>query len=108
MILNVMCHYELGNFEYVESSMRSIYRFLVKLKKIYAFEKSLISFFRKLLKQNNLTDLTHFMEEFRSDLMKIENDLYEQTAFEYLDLISWLTAKIENRSFKEVFISRLK
>lgn len=108
MILNMMCHYELGNFEYVESSIRSIYRFLVKLKKIYAFERSLISFFRKLLKQNSLTDLTPFMQEFRSNLMEIENDLYEQTAFEYLDLISWLTAKIESRSFKDVFISRLK
>jgi hypothetical protein len=108
MILNMMCHYELGNYEYMESSMRSTYRFLVKLEKIYAFEKTLISFFRKLLKQNNLTDLTEFMEGFRTKLMEIENDLYEQTAFEYLDLISWLTAKIEDRKFKDVFTSRLK
>lgn len=107
MILNMMCHYELGNFEYVESSIRSVYRFLLKLEKAYQFEKTLISFFRKLMKQNTLTDLTEFMEDFRTELQDIEHDLYEQTAFEYLDLISWLTAKIENKSFKDVFISRL-
>jgi hypothetical protein len=108
MILNMMCHYELGNFDYVESSIRSTYRFLVKLEKIYGFEKALISFFRKLLKQNNPTDLSEFMIEFRTKLLKIEQDLYESTAFEYIDLISWLSAHIENKPFTEIALERAK
>lgn len=108
MILNMMCHYELGNYDYVESSVRSTYRFLVKLEKIYEFEKALISFFRKLLKQNNLTDLSEFMIDFRSKLETIEKDLYERSAFEYVDLISWLTAHIENKPFTEIALERAK
>ncbi|MFT4525828.1 MAG: hypothetical protein ACI85F_001985 [Bacteroidia bacterium] len=108
MILNLMCHYELGNFDYVESSVRSTYRFLVKLEKIYAFEKALISFFRKLLKQNNLADLSGFMIDFRTKLEELEKDLYEKSAFEYVDLISWLSAHIENRPFTEVALERAK
>ena len=106
MILNLMCHYELGNLDYVESSVRSTYRYLLKLKKVNGFEKALISFFRKLLKQNRLTDLSGFMDEFRSKLKDLEGDMYERTAFEYLDLISWLTSHIDKKPFAEVATQR--
>ena len=106
MILNLMCHYELGNLDYVESSVRSTYRYLLKLKKVNGFEKALISFFRKLLKQNRLTDLSGFMDEFRTKLKDLEGDMYERTAFEYLDLISWLTSHIDKKPFAEVAIQR--
>lgn len=106
MILNLMCHYEQGNLDYVESSVRSTYRYLTKLKKVNGFEKALISFFRKLIKQNRLTDLSEFMTEFRDRLEELEKDMYERTAFEYLDLISWLTSHIDKKSFLNVATQR--
>lgn len=107
MILNMMCHYELGNLDLVESLLRSTYRFMVKMQKIHGFEKTLISFFRRLMKQSNPADLKDFMQQFRDELLVVEQDSYERTTFEYLDLISWLSAHIEKRPFKEIALERL-
>jgi hypothetical protein len=35
-------------------------------------------------------------------LIKLQQDPYEKRAFLYLDIIAWLTCKIENRSIQDV------
>ncbi|MBK6816278.1 MAG: hypothetical protein IPG82_12700 [Saprospiraceae bacterium] len=39
------------------------------------------------------------------ELLALSDDHYEQQAFIYLDIISWVTSKIENQSLSQV-ISR--
>lgn len=40
--------------------------------------------------------------QFHASLKRFENDPYEKRYFLYLDILSWLESKIENRSIGEV------
>ena len=46
------------------------------------------------------------MKKFLTKLQVLETNQYEQRAFLYLDSISWLRAKIEQRAIGEVIRAR--
>ena len=100
-ILKLIAHYELGNTEMVEYQVKSVYRFLYKLEELNQVQQYIINFLRKV----PLMDAKSIKQEFiklRANLMKLQQDPYEKRAFLYLDIISWLTCKIENRTIQEV------
>jgi hypothetical protein len=100
-ILNLIAHYEMGNNEAIEYQIRSVYRFLAKLEEMNQVQQYIINFLRKVL----VTDAKGVKKEFirlRTNLLKLQQDPYEKRAFLYLDIISWLTCKIENRTIQEV------
>lgn len=100
-ILKLIAHYELGNNEAVESQVKSVYRFLYKLEEMNQVQQHIINFLRKVPVMDNLSVKKEFIK-LRSNLLKLQNDPYEKRAFLYLDIISWLTCKIEKRSIQEV------
>jgi tetratricopeptide (TPR) repeat protein len=100
-ILNLIAHYEMGNNEAVQFQIKSVYRFLSKLEEMNQVQQHIINFLRKV----PVMDAKSVKKEFirlRSNLLKLQQDPYEKRAFLYLDIISWLTCKIENRSIQEV------
>lgn len=100
-ILNLICHYELGNFDLVDYYLRSTYRFLIKKNDLHVFQKILLRFVRKLssITRDQLTDA---FKELREQLLPLNEKFYERRPFIYFDIISWLESKIENRSNQEI------
>lgn len=100
-ILNLIAHYEMGNNEMVQYQIRSVYRFLLKLEEMNHVLQHILSFLRKV----PLMDARSVRREFirlRANLVKLQQDPYEKRAFLYLDIIAWLTCKIESRTIQEV------
>lgn len=100
-ILNLIAHYELGNNELVQYQIKSVYRFLSKLEEMNQVLQSIMNFLRKV----PTIDAKSIKKEFiklRANLIKLQEDPYEKRAFLYLDIISWLTCKIEDRTVQEV------
>ena len=100
-ILNLISHYELGNTEMVQYQIRSVFRFLSKLEEMNQVQQHILNFLRKV----PLMDAVSVKKEFiklRTNLIKLQQDPYEKRAFLYLDIIAWLTCKIENRSIQDV------
>jgi hypothetical protein len=100
-ILKLIAHYELGNNEAVQYQIKSVYRFLSRLEEMNQVHQHIFNFLRKV----PLMDAKSVKKEFirlRSNLVKLQQDPYEKRAFLYLDIISWLTCKIENRSIQDV------
>ncbi len=100
-ILKLIAHYEMGDNEMVQYQVKAVYRFLYKLEELNQVQQYIISFLRKV----PLMDASSVKREFiklRSNLIKLQQDPYEKRAFLYLDIISWLTCKIENRTIQEV------
>ncbi len=106
-ILNLVAHYEAGKDYHLESLLRSTYKFLIKMDDLHEVQKEMIKFVR------NLGDIyPHELKgafiELHTTLKQFENDPYERRAFLYLDLLSWLESKIENRPVADVIREKAK
>ncbi len=100
-ILNLVAHYEAGLDYHLDSLVKSTYRFLIRMNDLHEVQKEMIKFLR------NLPDVSplNIKDEFRKlhgKLKKYEDHPFERRAFLYLDIISWLESKIENRPVKEI------
>jgi len=101
LILNLIAHYESGNAKMVQYQIKSVFRFLSKLEEMNQVQQHIINFLRKVPIMDNISVKNEFIK-LRSNLIKLQQDPYEKRAFLYLDIISWLTCKIENRSIQDV------
>jgi hypothetical protein len=104
-ILNLVAHYELGNDDLVEYQLKSTYRFLIKYGDLQKVQEQIIGFIRKTANVRR-EEITPYFIELKEDLEEIFNDPYEQRPLLYLDLISWLTSRIENVSVESIIKSR--
>jgi len=100
-ILSLIIHFELGNITLVKYQVKSVYRFLLKQEEIQGVQKAIFNFLKKIpnMKEDDLMDSFVNLEK---ELKAIKENKYEQRAFLYLDIISWLQSKIEGRSLMEV------
>lgn len=101
-ILNLISHYELGNMELIEYSVRSTYRFLRKKEDLHQFQKSILNFLARLKTNITEEELRQRFVILKETLVPISQDPYEKRAFIYFDIISWLESKIEGRSVQEI------
>lgn len=100
-ILNLIAHYELGNMEMVEYQIRSVFRFLSKIEEMNLVQQHVMGFLRRSFSMNAHEVKKEFIR-LRSSLIRLKDHPFEKRAFLYLDIISWLTCKIENRTVQEV------
>jgi hypothetical protein len=111
-IINLICHYELGNFDVINYYIISTYRFLLKKEDLHLFQKSILQFLKDLNKESSNRDLVERFATLKSQLLPLVNSAYEKRAFIYFDIISWLESKIEKRPVQDVikdkFLKRLK
>lgn len=94
-ILNIIVHYELGNYELLEYLIKSTFRYLLKRKNLYRFEKIIISFFRRLPKMKDNKMLAENLELLRSELVTLNKDKYERNALLFFDFPEWITGKLK-------------
>jgi len=100
-VLNLVAHYEAGLDYHLESLLRSTYKFLIKMDDLHEVQKEMIKFIRGL-QDIYPHDLKKAFKALHNRLKTYEEHPYERRAFLYLDIISWLESKIENRPVGEV------
>jgi hypothetical protein len=109
-ILNLVAHYEAGLDYHLESLIKSTYKFLIKMEDLYAVQKEMIRFIRQL-GDIYPQDLKREFKNLHQKLKQYENHPFERRSFLYLDIISWLESKIENKSIESIikgkFIQKL-
>lgn len=95
-ILNLVAHYEAGMDYNLDVLIKSTYKFLIKMEDLYEVQKEFIKFLR------SLGDI--YPQDVKAEFIKLhkklkyfEDDPYQSRAFLYLDIISWLESKIENK-----------
>jgi hypothetical protein len=94
-ILNLIIHFELGNYALLRYLIISAYRFLYKRNKLYRLEMVILEFIRKLPQVKNEDDLSFNFMKFRQQLSELRSDNYEKNAFEYFDFLAWIDEKIK-------------
>lgn len=101
-IVNLICHYELGNTDVIDHYIRSTYRFLLKKGDMQTFQRYILSFLKKLGSGITQDQLLKQFESLRMQLLPLENNIYEKRPFMYFDIISWLESKIQQKPIQVV------
>ena len=100
-VLNILAHYEAGLDDHLDMMLKSTYRFLIKMNDLHAVQKEMIKFIRDL--QNVYPhNLKQTFIDFHKKLKVYEEHPFERRAFLYLDIISWLECKIENKPVAKI------
>jgi hypothetical protein len=100
-VLNLVAHYEAGLDYHLETLLRSTYKFLIKMNDLHEVQKEMIKFIRGL-QDIYPHDLKNAFRDLLDTLKRYEDHPYERRAFLYLDIISWLESKIENKPVGDI------
>ena len=106
-LLCLIAHYESGKDFNLESQLLSTYKFLIKMNDLHEVQKEIIRFLKNL---SNLypSDIKKEFIKMRVRFIELEKNTYEKRAFLYLDIISWLESKIENRKIGDIIKEKAK
>lgn len=106
-IYNLILHFELKNFDYLDHLVRSAYRYLKKKNRLFRFEAAFLDFIQKRIPPSGRnSELLLAFRELKTTLEKVMKDPYEQRVLEYFDFIAWLQSKTEARPLPDVIKER--
>jgi hypothetical protein len=93
-IRSLIVHFEAGNYELLEYSIKSTMRFLKKTDRVFKFEKLILNFLAKAVMYENDSERIELYEKLKADINKISNDQFEKNVLEQFDFISWINSKL--------------
>ncbi len=88
-LLNLLIHTKLGNNELVNYMIKSTKRFLETRNKFFQFEKTVLTFTKKIANTEDEHDKQALYKDFADELILLKNNKFEQVAFQYLDIELW-------------------
>jgi hypothetical protein len=100
-LLQLMAHYELGNFELLEYMVAAAQRFLEKVKELNEVQRGTLRLFKQIVRLP-LREHKAAFAKFREALRPLESDRHAMRDFLYLDVPLWLDAKIKGKPLAEV------
>ena len=106
-ILNLMTHFEDGQDFHLEYQIKSTFQFIGKMNDQGVVQTEIFNFLRKSGKITPDQLKGEFMSLYKR-LEKLNENLYERRPFLYLDILSYLKGKIENKPVAEVVQEKFK
>jgi hypothetical protein len=100
-VFNLILHYELENYDFLEYIIKSTNRYLNKQERTLELETSLIKHLRKLSKSSDLASKNKIYQEFKKELIILLENENESVVLEYFDILAWLEMKLNNITFSE-------
>ena len=100
-LMHLMAHYELHNFELMESLTKSVYRFMAKMQNLTVVEEEMFRFLRASFQMSRYK-LKSELEQFLKKIKQFEKSRFETRAFAYLDIISWVESKVYEKPMSAI------
>jgi len=104
-LMHLLCHYEIGNEEILDSLIKSVYRFMARMKTLTVVEEAIFSFLRHSFKVK-ARHLKPELEAFLKRIKHLEKNRFETRSFAYLDVISWVESKVYERPMEEIIYEK--
>lgn len=105
-LVHLMAHYELGNLEIIDYLIKSVYRFMAKMRKLTIIEEEMFKFLRRSLRASPGNAFGEKMrpefEKFLNTIKKYEKNRFATRSFAYLDIISWVESKVQRKPMSEI------
>ena len=100
LILHVISHYELGNYDLVQYLTKSVSNTLKSKERFFKTEKSILKFLQSTSYINHDEKINH-QQNLKKELIKLSRDFYERKALEDFNYLSWINSKISGKEFAE-------
>lgn len=100
-LLHLIAHYELGNFQLLEYLVKTVCRFMAKMQNLSLAEEEIFKFLRKSF-YLSAKKLKPEFENLLNTIRQFETSKFETRAFAYLDIISWLESKVNDKQTYEI------
>jgi len=100
-LLHLIAHYELGNFQLLEYLIKTVYRFMAKMQNLSLVEEEIFKFLRKSF-YLSARKLKPEFEKLLNTIRHLETSKFETRAFAYLDIVSWLESKVNDKQTYEI------
>jgi hypothetical protein len=100
-LLHLIAHFELGNYDLVEYLIKSVYRFMAKMKSLNIVEEEIFDFLRRSFSLNPSRILAEF-GVLKEKLESLIGNPLATRSFMYLDIIGWLESKIEHVPVQQI------
>jgi len=104
LLLQLLIHYELGNYDLIEYITKSTKRYLSKSEKLYKIERIMLTFFNKVIRSEN-EDKSELFKTLEGNLNELRNDK-DEGVFEYYDFSSWCESKLRKMKIKDVLTEK--
>lgn len=106
-LMLLIAHYELESYDVITYLLKQVQNFFEKVNEINDVQKRTLRLFKELVKAP-LGERTQIMQKCLDDLRILEQEQYAQRAFLYLDVTSWLEAKVRKVSLGEAVRERFE
>ncbi|HTD92190.1 MAG TPA: hypothetical protein VK644_00190 [Chitinophagaceae bacterium] len=100
-LVHLLSHYELKNYDILDSLIKSVFRFMAKMQNLTVVEEEIFRFLRNSFNMS-ARQLKPELEKFLHKIKHLEKNRFETRSFAYLDIISWVEAKVYGKSMGEV------
>ncbi|HVZ41081.1 MAG TPA: hypothetical protein VHI13_17495 [Candidatus Kapabacteria bacterium] len=101
-LLQLMIHYDLGDYELLPYLIRSTYRFFAGCNHLHAFERAVLAFMRRLASVLTSDELRREFESTFTELSSIAADRREYEASSAFAVLPWLESRLTGRPFGDV------
>ena len=106
-LMHLIAHYEIGNYDLMEYLTKSVYRFMSKKANLTLVEEEMFKFLRKSFHVTRI-NMQHELETFLEKIKVLETNRYEARTFAYLDIISWLEAKVYKKTMSLILTEKYR
>lgn len=100
-LFNLVIHYELENYDFLDYVIKSTNRYLSKHDRDYEIENVCIKHIRKLSKTPTAVNRMEIFERMNEDITRLLEDHNERVVLEYFNISAWVNSKINKCSFEE-------
>lgn len=109
-MMYIVLHFEVESGEDLLFSLIKADRyFLSKRKRLFSFERILLSFFKKFVRvQPTDSERRELFAKVREKLKALQKDEFERNAFRYFDFLLWIDSNIENKTPAEIIQERIQ
>jgi hypothetical protein len=107
-LLNLLTHFEIGNNDLLEYTIKATIRYYSKKQKDYFAETVLLKYLKKLIKFNNEADRQIIYKNLKDELEKLFENPLEKVVLDYFNATAWLESKISKKSFSDVVKNKIK
>lgn len=101
-LFNIVVHYELGNSDLLEYTIKSTSRYLQKRMRDFDIEKLILDQFKKLIRQQRSNERKDQLLEFKKKLNELAVQEECKALLRYFDFIGWIESKLQQTTLEEV------
>lgn len=100
-LFNLVIHFELENYDFLEYIIKSTNRYLNKQERDYQVEFVFIKYLRKLAKVQSGIQRNEIFEDLSNELKPLLLDHNERVVLEYFNVEAWVESKLKKISFEK-------